>query len=579
MSGNTAAEELAARDVSKSLMGLLGAFDHLKEAVGYSKESAEFAAIDHFVREIEAENSQLTSHAVDAIQVAERLKEENQQLLDELMQLKMTDMVAQTHVLNAVAVEYDKDLVEAQLAAAQAVVDEVENLRERVMELEDENSGLKQTVRELRETQQQLRRLQVVDQTNTAALGASSRTNATIKPNEAQNRVLLETSDSDVKQQTEKHKTVAGKFGDDNATDRDPTHVAEALEAIAGGSNDGLVARAARMLHEYASVQQSLKEQRASNEKLTTEIAELNEMMTAKTFKAPSAWAEREVKYKQDKRRWEEEQKAANVQIEQLCRELEDLQSNTGYNALQRRIEDLEARLVESERDRVSARAALHDLELASRASEGEFSTSGVKPYRGPRPGADGEVNMAVERIESSSGTPTRPSPVASASGDNAVTPAHMGASLGVSGEYLTPTENVSQTLAALQRENTRLRAQLEKLGTPDVGVLETPQIVREALNSSTSKRARELEAELEQIRRTKSQSLEELESLRRAQPLAAGGSSSHNNLGGQKGPAPADEVINGDVNPVTQIRIQVGQCLANFGATNSFNYHLSLPN
>jgi len=123
--------------------------------------------------------------------------------------------------------------------------------------------------------------------------------------------------------------------------------------------------------------------------------------------------------------------------------------------------------LLESERDRDAARAALHELQLASRPSAGEFSNSGVKPYSGPRLTEEGEVQQVVEMIESSGGTPRQ----------------HTGErSVQSKGE-------VMGHMATLQRENTRLRVQLEKVnGGPSA--LETPQAVREALSSSAMKRS-----------------------------------------------------------------------------------------
>lgn len=43
------------------------------------------------------------------------------------------------------------------------------------------------------------------------------------------------------------------------------------------------------------------------NERLRGEIAELNDTVFSKSFKAPSAWAEREVKYKMERSHWEKQ--------------------------------------------------------------------------------------------------------------------------------------------------------------------------------------------------------------------------------------------------------------------------------
>lgn len=43
----------------------------------------------------------------------------------------------------------------------------------------------------------------------------------------------------------------------------------------------------------------------ALNAKLQGEMDQLNDTVFSKTFRAPSAWAEREVKYKMDKKAWD----------------------------------------------------------------------------------------------------------------------------------------------------------------------------------------------------------------------------------------------------------------------------------
>jgi hypothetical protein len=58
-------------------------------------------------------------------------------------------------------------------------------------------------------------------------------------------------------------------------------------------------------------------------ERLQKEVTRLHETMTSKAFRAPSAWAEREVKYRQDKKRWEEEGREWALAMETLRAELE----------------------------------------------------------------------------------------------------------------------------------------------------------------------------------------------------------------------------------------------------------------
>ena len=63
------------------------------------------------------------------------------------------------------------------------------------------------------------------------------------------------------------------------------------------------------------------------NERLGKEVTELNETVFSRSFKAPSAWAEREVKYKAEKRDW-------NAQLARLQGTIDRLrEENLGYRA------------------------------------------------------------------------------------------------------------------------------------------------------------------------------------------------------------------------------------------------------
>ena len=68
-------------------------------------------------------------------------------------------------------------------------------------------------------------------------------------------------------------------------------------------------------------------------ERLQKEIQHLNDTVFSKTFKAPSAWADRELKYKMEKRSWEVELQGFKEQVKSLQEE------NEGYRAANRAAE------------------------------------------------------------------------------------------------------------------------------------------------------------------------------------------------------------------------------------------------
>ncbi|KAG7671209.1 hypothetical protein Ndes2526B_g02324 [Nannochloris sp. 'desiccata'] len=582
------------REVSQSLVGLMGAFENLKQAVGYSaaQESEEFAEFQHFIQEMEAENTQLRMHAVEAIQVAERLREENSTLLDEMTQAKLDDMVEQSKELDKVVLEYDQEVMEARVAEADAVLEEVAELRSRVSELEEENTGLSEMLNEMRQSQQQLVKLQAMEQqqaiegqgesigaennsaemmtqqhkglstpvgaglvsaagAGAAASVASAARDGADAESSSPSFMTAEPGPDELTptQPPSSHEKSAMLTtpGSTRGASKDPVAVAEALSAVAGSAEGGVAATAARMLRDYAAVQLALEQERASKKELQVEVDRLDEIISSKTFKAPSAWAEREVKYKQEREKWEESRKEAELKMSKMKVELDSLRCTSGAAALERRIEELEARLLESKREHTAAKASLHEMELASRASVGEFSLTGVKPYSGPKFSEQGEVHQAISNIESSGGTPTRVSPrgasglqAAAAVVANTTTPGG-GASVsfnpnlgGHDGElHATPPrvlggdEEVSsssnmaaQQIATLQRENTRLKAQLEKAGLGVAGAaaaLETPQVVRQAMNSTTAKKAKDLEDQLAITQQERAELLKELETMKEA--------------------------------------------------------------
>ena len=58
------------------------------------------------------------------------------------------------------------------------------------------------------------------------------------------------------------------------------------------------------------------------------EIQQLNDTVFSKSFKPPSAWADREVKYKAEKRDWEQKFGNLNEQIKRLTAENQAYRDN-----------------------------------------------------------------------------------------------------------------------------------------------------------------------------------------------------------------------------------------------------------
>lgn len=406
--------------LSESLVGLFGAFDKLKETTGFSDggQDENVAKIQEYVENIREENEMLRQHAEDAITMAQRYKEafdelaqENAGLYDKLTEASVNDMVMHTQELSSVAYEYDKEVVMTKMAQAEEMVAHAYEMQQRLEELEEENDALKQTLHEIREDQKQLHLLKLMDGhaekdadvvCESPVIGSPTKSKVENGVDDSQTPVMAAQSPS--------HETTpVSKIGGspDSSTyvtpmstmkQHDPLAIADALASVAGGSESGMAASASKMLRGFHALQAEVEELKVANEALVKENQELTETMTSKQFKAPSAWAEREVKYKLERKEWEDSLHGKEVKIIELEKENMMLRSNNGTDALNQKIIDLEAQLVVLQRDNQNSKAALHDMQVSSLMSAGEFSMSGVKPFA-----KHDDVHSIVDKIESES--------------------------------------------------------------------------------------------------------------------------------------------------------------------------------
>lgn len=457
----------------------------VKDLLG-TNEKNRFAVIEELIEEARSESAQLKINAVEALGVANHLREENQELQEELVQLKLRDMVDQTQTLNSIAYEYNEDIINAHRKERDELLAALEEQQQQVQYMKEENALLQDKINDI-EGMEMRSEGEVTNSRDSTLVGVEDHDKTKGSVNTLHSTTSVRSSPSTYPN--------VNNLGN-------PLAIAEALKN--GASSDTIVA-AAGMLQSYVVIQELLEKEKMSRKQLAEEVMELNEIVNSKTFKPPSAWAERELKYKQEKRQWQEERKAADAEICRLRRQLEEIRNMSGTAALEHRIEILESRLLESEQNLALARATIHEMELASRASEGEFSLSGVRPYRGPR-GVEGDVSQAVEKIESSNGTPVRQSPSVSSS-SNMLSPTVAGVT--TDAQSLKRIADYSR-LIELEKENELLKAQLHQFsGGHDV--FKTPERVPQ--------KVRRLENELMQLNANKVYLIEELKTLKASIP------------------------------------------------------------
>lgn len=430
--------------VSESLDGLVGALDSLKRTLGYGDE---FALVEQHLGDMRKENRELRAYAEQAIREAQRLKELNEDLESQAQHQQLEGQMGaalnETAKLIGVADGFERDVYEGRLAEAHAQLRDQREMQRRMDELEEENQALTQTLNELRQSTQQLQRLKSLDAqqqqqqkgggaaTTAAAAaaagglaaGATVVAAATISPGAPSAAPSLPSgSAAAASQEAPRPAALPGSAGVPAGgsslaaaaslpSDNGARAVAEQLMVATGGSGTGVVASAVRLLQNYAVLESALEAKGQESERLHAEVQELTDTMTGKTFKAPSAWAEREVKYKQDKRSWEEQQKELADRLAVVQRDLESYRGASKAPEFEERIQDLEARLVQSEREKDSIRAQLHEMQLSLRR-EGEFGNEGrlLSPYHrgalgaavaGTAAGGSGEVHHMVSQMES----------------------------------------------------------------------------------------------------------------------------------------------------------------------------------
>lgn len=418
--------------LSESLVGLVGAFDRLRAEMGLEGPDESYAEsmleIESYVSGIRDENEEIRLAAEEAITMAQKYKaayeelaEENAGLLEQVTQAKLGDMVAQTQELTAAAYEFDKEMFQMKVAQAEEMTANAWAVQDRLDELEEENKALNQMVHELREDQKQWYALR---QLNGMPAGGIDDGDAELacgspvagSPTAAGARSGARTPGGAIGDDGDD----GGSDGDETASNQyatpgsaarsirahmtpktpndDPIALADALAAVAKGSESGMAASASKMLRSYHVAQAELDELRTRNAQLAKENDEMTEMMTSKQFKAPSAWAEREVKHKLEQKEWEERARAKDVRIKELEAENASLRTTEGTAGLQERIVDLEAQLVVSRRECADSKAALHEMQVSSMMTTGEFSMAGVKPL-----GDHDDVHSIVDKIESES--------------------------------------------------------------------------------------------------------------------------------------------------------------------------------
>lgn len=290
-------------------------------------------------------HQQLDSKLETAVQDATRLKSENDALRklseDAVLDQQLKKALQETDKLKAAADAYKKDLLQQKLSDKEW---ELQQAREQMADVEKENSALTLKLQDLRSSRQD----------SAAQIEHLKRENERLKS-------LLQDS-SDAPGQLQEPEKAAGSSEREALLARLQSAVVADGKGTAGDAD--LLAGAVKALQDATALEGQVSKLKQDNERLRAEITELNDTVFSKNFKAPSAWAEREIKYKMEKKQWEQQLAKLRKTVETVRAENVQYRASNKTEEFEQRIAAMQKQIEKTEGEKVSAQKELHELHL-----------------------------------------------------------------------------------------------------------------------------------------------------------------------------------------------------------------------
>ncbi|KAL0023072.1 hypothetical protein WJX79_008756 [Trebouxia sp. C0005] len=300
-----------------------------KEAV-----SQQLATVQQQIEQVRGENEELRTFFQEALQEAERLKHENEELRklgeDAVLDQQLSKALQETDKLKLAADAYKKELLQQKVGELQA---ELAQTAKRLKVAEEEKSALQGAKGGRRDSFKRLDK-QASHQFPNGLAGENAASSASLQTSSGERKDLLARLQGP--QQTR-------------------------------GDLDQLLVAAAKVLQDAETLETQLAEARSRNAQLQGEVEKLNDTVFSKTFRAPSAWAEREVKYKMEKKDWDTQVERLQGIINKLTAENVGYRDNNKTQEFEVRIQELQQMLKQTESSKVTAERALHELQLDMR--------------------------------------------------------------------------------------------------------------------------------------------------------------------------------------------------------------------
>ncbi|KAK9865382.1 hypothetical protein WJX84_001458 [Apatococcus fuscideae] len=325
----------------KALKGLGGG-----EETGKALEAA-VSSCDGSLTQLQADVGGLTSEADElrafgneALGENERLQKENEDLRksceDAVLDQQMMKALNETEKLKSSSEAYKKDQLLQQIADKE---EELQRAQDQAASLVSDNDALSS-------------RLKRAERDGKAQLEKLQRELAAVKSN-ISSRASSHADSSDA----------AASEAAAQGISKDVESLAGLL--VAGKALDEETAqKASKALNDLASAQRQLSATKQENERLQKEVDELNSTVFSKSFKAPSAWAEREVKYKMEKKAWDEQVKKLKASIQKLKAENEGYRQDNKAAEFEAQLQVARQEIAQANSEKVKAQQDLHEFQI-----------------------------------------------------------------------------------------------------------------------------------------------------------------------------------------------------------------------
>ncbi|BDA47090.1 probable Laminin-like protein epi-1 at N-terminal half [Coccomyxa sp. Obi] len=344
----------ASSRVEQRLSVLAAKLALLKDGAAAPELDAAMQELQDEVAHLKSVEEEITGYAEKALAETERLSKENEELRkaqeDAALDRQMVKAMVEAEKLKAAGEAYKHDMLRAKVTELEADLQSTRHAAKREASsmsraLSEARNAISAREKEAQALKLELEKLKAAKSSpeNGSAAQANGSSNGP-----AESAELAEPSGTPL---VSEHEEIAVRL----------------MAAGPSGVDQALLAAAAKALRDVSVLDKQLLRAREEKLKLAREVEDLNNTVFSKSFKAPSAWAEREVKYKMEKRDWDAESKKLRETIAKLETENARYRAENKAEEFEAQIQVLSKALSEKEAEKVEVQKELHELQIKSR--------------------------------------------------------------------------------------------------------------------------------------------------------------------------------------------------------------------